>query len=653
MYDCFKHGVYVTIDPHCPIWETALLIRRTEETLLELFHVGKINGTLHTCIGQEFSAVAICRALRDDDVVFSNHRGHGHFLAKTGDLNGLIAEIMGKETGVCGGIGGSQHLHAEGFFSNGVLGGMLPVAAGMAYAQQLDTSDAITTCFSGDGALGQGIIYETLNIISKWNLPLLIVIENNHIAQSTDTNTTMSGSIQSRARAFDLQYRKADIWNTEELLAIAEKTVQDVRTGQRPIVLEIECYRLSPHSKGEDDYRSDEESISYLQRDPLNRFSIEYPDEKEKILKRVDLKILSAIDHADSAQGCSYAPQINKSYPVEWKKQDVVKGMFRDLLSDTFVDLMKENPDILLLGEDVESPYGGAFKITREGSSAFPTRVRNTPISEAAITGIGTGLALAGKKPVVEIMFGDFLTLTYDQLQQHACKFHDMYNGAVNVPLIIRTPVGGYRGYGPTHSQSLEKHFFGIPGLKVIALNDRIPPGYVYRNLIENSIQPALVLENKQHYSETLRNTGIPGFAIQVSDEKYPTVRITPAGITPNITLFCYGGMLEMAEKALEKAFDMDEVICEIICPTLLYPLHSTPLLESVSASKRLLVIEEGPGFAALGSEVAARIMEYGIQLKQFRRLSCDSILPADLHRELELLPSMESILHSIREMTK
>ena len=178
-------------------YENAILIRQSEERLLELFAQGKLNGTVHTCIGQEFSPVSVANALRKDDFVVSNHRGHGHYISRTGDLNGLFAEVMGKVTGCSGGMGGSQHFCAHNYLSNGIQGGMVPIAAGFVFGKKLKgINDIVSVAFIGDGTLGQGILYETWNIVSKWEIPLITVIENNGIAQTTDINQTLECALK-------------------------------------------------------------------------------------------------------------------------------------------------------------------------------------------------------------------------------------------------------------------------------------------------------------------------------------------------------------------------------------------------------------------------------------------------------------------------
>jgi 2-oxoisovalerate dehydrogenase E1 component len=268
---------------------------------------------------------------------------------------------------------------------------------------------------------------------------------------------------------------------------------------------------------------------------------------------------------------------------------------------------MSRDERIILLGEDVEAPYGGAFKVTKSLSQEFPGRVRNTPISEAALVGIGNGLAVQGWLPVCEIMFGDFLALALDQLLNHASKFHYMYNGQVRVPIIVRTPMGGKRGYGPTHSQSIEKHFMGLPGTTMLALNGRYDPGRLYDELFRTIDRPTIVIENKVLYGIRLTDEVPAGFLLEHSDERFPTTRLRPQD-APDATILCYGGMLSEVERAVETVFDKHDYICEVVCPIQLYPLNPWPIVESVQKSGRLVIVEEGLNFAGFGAEVVAQI---------------------------------------------
>src|SRR5947209_1993236 len=179
------------LDP-VSIYRFGTLIRKTEELLLRLFSQGLLSGTTHTCLGEELCAMSVVRALRHpDDIVLSNHRNHGHFLTYSGDFIGLVAEIMGRQAGVCGGIGGSQHLAHRHFHSNGVQAGMTALGAGLALSKKFSQSRAIVTCFIGDGTLGEGLVYESMNLASVWRVPMLFVVEHNGIAQTTRTAETI------------------------------------------------------------------------------------------------------------------------------------------------------------------------------------------------------------------------------------------------------------------------------------------------------------------------------------------------------------------------------------------------------------------------------------------------------------------------------
>jgi acetoin:2,6-dichlorophenolindophenol oxidoreductase subunit alpha len=259
-------------------------IRRFEESLLALFERGLLNGTTHACIGQEADAVAIMEHLGDDDHVFSNHRCHGHFLARTGDALGLMAEIMGKPEGVCGGIGGSQHLCAPGFMSNGVQGGIVPNAAGIALAKQLAGGVGLSIVFIGDGTLGEGVTYETLNLASLWKLPLVIVLEDNGWAQSTPSVANLAGSMRDRFAAFGLPVFEVDSTDVEELDAVAGRALAQARRQTGPVAMVIHTYRLCHHSKNDDNRPTDEVTARW-ELDPVEIHG-----------RRLDLSARASID---------------------------------------------------------------------------------------------------------------------------------------------------------------------------------------------------------------------------------------------------------------------------------------------------------------------------------------------------------------------
>lgn len=263
------------------------LIRMFETRLLELFSQGKLFGTTHTYVGQEAVAACVISNLKDSDIVFSNHRCHGHYLVKEDDPLGLMAEIMGKKDGACGGRGGSQHICKNNFFSNGIQGGFLPNALGMAFAEKYNKTDNVVVAFIGDGTLGEGAVYETLNMASLWQVPLIVVVENNFYAQTTSIDHNLAGSIINRAKAFDIEASEIESNNIEDLFPIFQNIVSKVRESKKPYVKVINTYRLSAHSKG-DDFRSKEEIDIWKEKDPL-KYASKYitKTQKDEIESRV------------------------------------------------------------------------------------------------------------------------------------------------------------------------------------------------------------------------------------------------------------------------------------------------------------------------------------------------------------------------------
>jgi TPP-dependent pyruvate/acetoin dehydrogenase alpha subunit len=284
------------------LYSEMFLIRRFEETLLDLFAAGQMAGTTHTCIGQEADAVGVAACLdREVDVIVSNHRCHGHYLAFTGDVDGLLREVLGREGGVCGGKGGSQHLFAGNFYSNGVLGSTVPLAAGMALGERERGTGAVTTVFVGDGTLGQGVVYESLNIASLWGLPLLVVVEHNGYAQSTPSLLQLAGDVETRAAAFGIATDRLDTTDVEEVRTAAGAAVEHVRTTGRPFFLVLDTYRFSPHSKG-DDVRDPDEIAARRRRDPLLVTGAGLGEENRRALEEAcERRLEEAIERALAA----------------------------------------------------------------------------------------------------------------------------------------------------------------------------------------------------------------------------------------------------------------------------------------------------------------------------------------------------------------
>jgi len=292
------------MDKNLLLYQQLYTIRCFESLLLEKFPTGVFHGTTHTSLGQEANAVGVLSEINQDDVVVSNHRCHGHFLAYGGDPLALFAELMGKPAGVCGGIGGSQHLHWRNFYSSGVQGGTVAMAAGMALAEKFSGRDAIVVDFMGDGTLGEGIVYECLNMIALWDAPILIVLENNHIAQTTPSHLAIAGSIAQRFEAFGIPTTHLDSSDILDILPVARYLITKVRSERKPQALIIETARLGTHSKGDDTRTPEMLTKLWQTRDPIAIHGARLPEQDRDAVKRqVEERLQSAFSTALAMEG--------------------------------------------------------------------------------------------------------------------------------------------------------------------------------------------------------------------------------------------------------------------------------------------------------------------------------------------------------------
>lgn len=296
------------------LYRQMLRIRRFEEKVLASYSSGMFYGTTHTYIGQEADAVGVLTCLNEGDVVVSNHRCHGHFLAYGGSMHALAAELIGRETGVTGGRGGSQHVMWKDFYASGILGGTIPLAVGMAYAEKARRTDRIVFAFLGDGTLGQGVVYESLNMASLWRLPVLFILENNRYAQTTPIQINLAGGISERFQAFAIPTDEADTVDVLEIYSMARLAEASVRVGEGPRALVLNTYRYSPHSKG-DDTRDPQEVARYRKRDPLPLHAKRLTSD---IRRQIDSEVEAEVDKAFSqAQADRLADPTTLTSPVD------------------------------------------------------------------------------------------------------------------------------------------------------------------------------------------------------------------------------------------------------------------------------------------------------------------------------------------------
>jgi pyruvate/2-oxoglutarate/acetoin dehydrogenase E1 component len=324
------------------------------------------------------------------------------------------------------------------------------------------------------------------------------------------------------------------------------------------------------------------------------------------------------------------------------------------VLNEALHAIFATRDDVVLLGEDVLDPYGGAFKVTQGLSDAYPDRVLTTPISEASLFGVAAGMALRGQRPILEIMFGDFVTLGFDQVVNGISKFAEMYDGQVTVPLVVRTPMGGRRGYGPTHSQSLEKLLLGVPNLCVVATSECHDLEALLRAAVDDE-RPVFFIENKLMYGRQNRRPvdgHVDELAVRESGGPYPALTFSAAGFTEgSATIVTYGGMLPLALEAATELVLEHEVFCEVVALSQLVPMELAPVLESLARTGALVTAEEGTLTGGFGAEIAARVQEaaWSDLHAPVRRVAArDGIIPSARPLEDAMLPGVDDLVGAV-----
>lgn len=636
--------------------ERMALVRATEETILSLFGEGKVFGTTHTCIGQEAISAALAPHLRAEDFIFCPHRCHGHFISCGGTLELLLGEIMGRASGACGGRGGSQHLHHGNLFASGVQGGIAGNATGAALALKTLSPESIAVVFLGDGTLGEGLVYESLNFAALRQLPILFLLEDNQYAQTTPVRLGVSGSMLARPQAFGIAAAEVTSNDAVELHETFRARVDFVRTARAPFFQVVHTYRLAAHSKG-DDHRDPAEIAEWKLKDPLVVTAAHTGADVESLLERARTAVRNVVQEIESQPLADTEPSpfalSLKSDAADAFPSEELTGT--RALNAALHAAMESDPRVIVMGEDVLAPYGGAFGVARDLSSRFPERVITTPISEAGIVAWGVGAALAGMRPVVEIMFGDFLTLAADQLLNHAAKYRWVTGGAVEVPLVIRAPMGGGRGYGPTHSQSIEKMFMGIPGLAVVAPSHLVDPGELLRRAIADTSDPVLFIEHKLLYPKPLlvpHEGRIGNFFIRSTASSFPTVHLSLANWErPNAVLITYGGMTPVAMQTAERLLLEYDILADVVVPSLLSPAPYDEMIGFTGDCRYVITLEEGTQGFDWGAEIVAGFCERSrdVHRRYHRITAAASPTPAAIPLERRVIPDAQSVIDAIR----
>ncbi len=620
-------------------------IRALENQIAELLGKAELKGASHLYAGQEAVAVGAVAALRDDDLITSTHRGHGHAHAH-GDkaagapdaqqehYNKMMAEVLGKATGYCKGKGGSMHIAdvAHGNLgATGIVGGNLPVAVGAALAQKLQGADRVVVCFFGDGASNEGNFHEALNMASVWDLPVVFVAENNMYGMSVPwAKVTKLPDIADRACAYGIPGVVVDGMDAVAVRGAVAEAAERARRGEGPTLIEAKCYRYYGHSHSDPRaYRTKDEEALWKDRDPIKllgrgmtELKLLADGELDALDDTVTDKLAAAVSFAKASPEPDPAEALTDVYaPAKTTAADIAAEAelraqvhlaeagqpttvpmktiaYSQALVEAAREEMRRDPSVFIMGEDV-GLYGGAYGATRDLFKEFGEwRVLDTPISEATIGGAAVGAAMAGMRPIAEIMYVDFTPLAMDQIANQGAKNRYMFGGKTSVPMVIRTEGGAGRAIAAHHSQSLEALWTHFPGIYVVMPSTP----YDAKGLLKAAIRddnPVMFIEHKMLYKE---KGPVPDMdytiPLGVADIKRPG---------KDITLVTYSRMvyraLEAAELLAQEGIDV-----EVVDLRSLKPLDIDTIIASVKRTGRLVGVTEAYENTSFINEVMAQV---------------------------------------------
>ncbi len=663
------------------MWE----IRMFEDRVYDLLGRNVIRGASHLYAGQEAVAVGAISVLRDDDLITSTHRGHGHChargasLAKTEEeriahYNKMLAELCGRATGYCLGRGGSMHIadvEKGNLGATGIVGGNIPVATGAALAQQMMATGRVVLCFFGDGASNTGNFHESLNLASTWCLPAVYIVENNLYGMSVPfCNASAKADIADRACAYGIPGIVVDGMDVLAVRQVVAEAVERARSGQGPSLIEAKTYRYYGHSRSDPRvYRTKEEEQEWHNRDAVEAFARRLVEsgictqaEIDALEQRVEGEINAAQEFALGSPLPDPSELENLVYaPFKWTEEDYAKerrlrqlcreggpGTRKIAYGTALIEAAREemlrDERVFIMGEDV-GLYGGAYSATKGLFQEFGfKRVKDTPISEAIIAGAAVGAAMSGLRPIAEIMYVDFTPLAMDQLANQGAKNRYMFGGKTIVPMVLRTEGGAGRGIAAHHSQSLEALWTHFPGIYVAMPATPFDAKGLLKAAIRDD-NPVMFIEHKMLYSEQ-------GF---VPDEDY----VIPYGVADvkregtDVTVVTYSRMVLRALEAAER-LAKEGISVEVVDLRTLKPLDMDTVAASVKKTGRVVGLTEGYKTGSFISELAMRIQEEvfdWLDAPVVRVAAADVPVPMSEPLESACVPSVERIVAGIRQV--
>jgi len=643
--------------------QTMLRIRMFEEKCAEAYTQEKIRGFLHLYDGEEAIAAGIIPLLEDQDRLVATYREHGHALARGVPMGAVLAEMYGKANGCAGGRGGSMHLFDAGrnfYGGNAIVGGGLPLAVGLALADRMQGTAAATACFFGEGAVAEGEFHESLNLAKLWGLPVLFVCENNGYAMGTRLDLTEAETdIAAKARSYAITSEVVDGMDVVAVEAAARRALQTIAETGKPYFLECRTYRFRAHSMFDAQlYRPKEEVAEWREKGPIVRFQswamksgLLHEDNVAEIKSKITAEIAEAVAFAESGTDEPVATLTahvmateRPDPPVVEPPDTMIETTYRDAVKAAITDAMSRDDRVFLMGEDV-GHYGGCYAVSEGLLDQFGAdRIRDTPLSESGFTGAGIGAAIAGMRPIIEVMTVNFSLLALDQIMNTAATLRHMSNNQWDVPVVIRMATGAGKQLAAQHSHSLEGWYAHIPGLRVLApatLEDA-------RGMLWTALQdpdPVLIFENVMLYNrkgELAENAGPVDIDRAV---------VRRAGT--DISLITYGGSLFKTLDAAE-ALAKDGIDAEVIDLRSLRPLDMDTILTSVAKTHRALIVDEGWCSGSLAAEIGMRLAEdafYDLDAPLARVCSAEVPIPYAAHLEQAAIPQVETIVAAVKRV--
>lgn len=597
------------------LYEALCKPRLIEEKMLILLRQGKISKWF-SGIGQEAISVGCALALDEDEKIFTMHRNLGVFTARKMPLKRLFCQWQGKKSGFTKGRDRSFHFGAPEYNIVGMishLGPQLSLAAGVALGHKISSEQKVSLAFTGEGGTSQGEFHEALNTAAVWKLPVIFVIENNGYGLSTPVREQfVCENLTDKGIGYGMKSVSIDGNNILEVFQAISGIAREIRQNPEPWLVECRTFRMRGHEEASGTkYVPQSLMDEWAAKDPVQQYENYLFENKilDKAKKEeIFLKIKQEIDLAwqetekEPVVESTEEEEISDVYTpfmqeVTHPGDAMVEKRFVDAVSDGLDQAMARHENLILMGQDI-AEYGGVFKVTQGFVDKYgKSRVRNTPLCESAIVGIGLGLSMQGYKAMVEMQFADFVTCGFNQIVNNLAKLH--YRWGEKADVVIRMPSGGGVAAGPFHSQSNEAWFTHTPGLKVLYPSNAFDAKGLLIAAFEDP-NPVMYFEHKALYRQN--SMMIP--------EGYYTVEIGKASVAKkgkDVSIITYGMGVQWALK-LAAGTDVD---VEVLDLRTLLPLDYEAILETVKKTGKVLVLHEDTLTGGLGGEVAAYIAEH------------------------------------------